>query len=481
MKNRRTQVYSVAALAVLLAGCSSAPKRVEVERHLPDLPGNWVAESTAEPVLIVPWWAQFGLESLVDEALQNNRDLRAAAARVEAAVAQARIAGAAYSPSADFTFDAARRQQKFVGLPIPGAPDTVLTSRSTVYGAALNLSWELDLWGRIRAGSQAGIADLQSSEHEYRAAQLSLAAQTVKAWLAALEANRQLNLARATQESYRTTARQVRERYERGIRSPLDVRLALANEATAGAVVAARETQAKAAARQLELLLGRYPAGSIESGSALPALTNTVPAGLPSELLDRRPDLAAAERRLAAATSRVKEAKAALFPRIALTASGGRTSSQLSDLLSNNFNVWAIAGNFAQPIFEGGRLRANVRLNQARLKESAENYASSALRAFSEVESALSNEEALAEREQQLAEAVRQSNAASKLAEERYRSGLGDFITLLETQRRAFENESHLLAVSRARIDNRIDLHLALGGGFPAESAGLAKAQHLEK
>src|SRR5690606_27497702 len=140
------------------------------------------------------------------------------------------------------------------------------------------------------------------------------------------------------------TARQVRERYERGIRPPLDLRLALANEASAAGLLAGRQARFKAAARQLEMLLGRYPAAEVAAGRDLPELTNGVPAGLPSELLDRRPDLVAAERRLAAETSRVREAKAALFPRIALTASGGRTSSELEDLLSSSFNVWAIAG-----------------------------------------------------------------------------------------------------------------------------------------
>ena len=173
-----------------------------------------------------------------------------------------------------------------------------------------------------------------------------------------------------------------------------------------------------------------------------------------------------AERRLAATTARVKEAKAALFPRIALTTSGGGTSAELEDLLSSQFNVWAIAGNFAQPIFQGGRLRANVRLNEARAREALENYAATALQAFAEVENALANEGLLRARALNLAEAEQESTAALKLAEERYRSGLEDFVTLMEAQRRAFESQSQLLAVRRELLSNRIDLHLALGGGF---------------
>jgi multidrug efflux system outer membrane protein len=466
------------ALAAALAGCASPPARTHVDQHLPTLPERWVAADDAVPApLSDAWWEALGPEpaDLVQEALRNNQDLRAAGARVDAAVAQARIAGANLLPHAGFDFDAARRQQKFVGLPIPGQPDTVLTSRSTQFGASLNLSWELDLWGRVRAGHRAALADLQRSGQEFRAAQHSLAAQALKAWLAAVEARRQLDLARSTTETFQLTARQVRERYERGIRSPLDVRLALASAAAAAAEQARREALAKSATRQLELLLGRYPGARLEHAQDLPALTGTVPAGLPSELLNRRPDLLAAERRFAAARSRTSEARAALLPRIALTASGGRTSAELADLLSNSFTVWALAGNLSQPLLEGGRLRANLRLNEARAREAAETYARDALRAFSEVETALGNETDLATRQDQLAEAVQQSAAALKLAEDRYRSGLEDFITVLEAQRRAFDNESQFLAVRRARLDNRIDLHLALGGGFAPEPSQLAR------
>jgi NodT family efflux transporter outer membrane factor (OMF) lipoprotein len=209
----------------------------------------------------------------------------------------------------------------------------------------------------------------------------------------------------------------------------------------------------------------------------LPDVEGAVPAGLPSELLERRPDLAAAERRLAATNMRVREAKSALFPRISLTASGGRTSSELEDLLSSQFNVWSLAGNLAQPLFQGGRLWANVQLNRARATEALEQYLQTVLQAFGEVETALAGERLLAEREATLRAATEQSIAARRLAEDRYRNGLEDFVTLLEAQRRALEAESQWITVRRMRIENRINLHLALGGGFSRGEEELAKAQ----
>jgi NodT family efflux transporter outer membrane factor (OMF) lipoprotein len=415
------------------------------------------------------WWSYLGdadLTALIEEAFRQNHDLKIAAARMDAALAQSQIAGADIYPRANVSFDSARRQQNFVGLPIPGAGDRVLTSRSTTHGVALNLSWELDLWGRVRAGRQAALTEAQASTNDFRAAQQSLAAQTAKAWIAATEAGRQLDLARDTAKNYSTTAQQVRTRYERGIRPPLDLRLSLASESGAKALVAQRERELQSAQRQLEILLGRYPSAKQGGAKELPKLQKEIPAGLPSELLDRRPDLVAAERRMAGANTRVQEARAALFPRIALTTTGGRSSSELSDLLSNQFNVWALAANVAQPIFEGGRLRGNIKLAQARAREASESFAATTLRAFSEVENALASEELLTRREIDLAEATEQSTAAVRLAEQRYNAGLEDFVTLLEAQRRALESESQLLSVRRLRLDNRIDLHLALGGGF---------------
>ncbi len=454
-------------VCLLGTSCVHPPRKAAVAPVL--APDHWAATSQANEPVRAEWWESFGdsnLAATVEIALRRNHDLQTAAARLDAAAAEAEIAGADLTPHADLNFQSQRRQQNFVGFPIPGAGNRVLTTRSTVHNLAFNFTWEADLWGRVRAGKKAALADWQASAEDLRGARLSLAAQAAKSWLAVAESTRQLELARATAESYSTTAQQVRDRYEQGLRSPLDLRLALTSEANARALVAQRENERQTAVRRLETLLGEYPAGTFAGADVLPEVPAEIPAGLPSELLDRRPDLVAAERRLAGAEARVWEAKAALFPRISLTASGGRSSDELADLLSHQFTIWSLAGNLAQPLFEGGRLWAGVKLAKARAREALENYAGTILQAFQEVETRLAAEDLLRRRETELNTAVEQARAAQALAEDRYRSGLEDFVTLLEAQRRALDTEAQLLAVRRQRLENRVDLHLALGGGF---------------
>lgn len=477
---RAVRALLLAGLLPLLASCVSAPPRRVVETPFPT-PSRWAGGAAPGGQVGAAWWESFGspgLVEVVDEALQNNLDLQAAAARLEAAAAEARIAGADLWPTLGASFDAQRRQQNFVGLPIPGARGGLLISRFNSFGVALNTSWELDLWGRVRAGKRAALAEVQASEASLAALRESIAAQTAKAWLVVLEARRQVDLSRQTVRSYELTARQTRARYQRGLRSPLDVRLASNALAAARAVLHEREAARERAVRQLEILVGRYPAGRLETEADFPTVPGDVPAGLPSELLQRRPDVIAAERRLAAADARVWQARASLFPRLSLTASGGTSSSDLSDLVSSQFKVWTVAGNLAQPLLEGGRLRAGVALANARARQAVADYLQTALTAFAEVESALAAEQFLAARERSLAEAAAQAQAALRLANDRYARGLESFLSVLESQRRAFEAESQLLAARRLRADNRVDLHLALGGAFEP-AAGSADTPRL--
>jgi len=429
------------------------------------------ATSTNAPPLD-HWWTSFestGLVQTVTLALQQNYDLGQALARIDAAVAQAKIAGADQLPMVGVTYNAARNQSVFVGLPIPGQGDSPLKSLSTAQSLSFNVSWELDVWGRIRAGQQAALANVQATQEDFRGAMSSLAARTAKAWLAAVEARHQRDLAEATVASFTMTARQVRDRYELGLRSALDLRLALNNEAVAKALLAFRRQELQRNVRLLEVLLGEYPSGRYVVSENLPEVPAEIPAGLPSALLERRADLEAAERRLAETIQRVHEAKRAMLPRISLTASGGRTSEDLADLLDSQFSMWTLAANVAQPIFQGGKLRANVELANARARESVDAYRGAVLQAFSEVEIALGSEADLRQRETHLAEARRQSQAALQLAQERYQQGLIEFVTLTESQRSAYNAESELLVARRQRLANRVDLFLALGGGFTEE------------
>ena len=472
---------SLAGLLLLAGGCATAP----LEDH-PALdagvPPAWTARDDAGGLPAQAWWADFGdaaLDDAVDSALRQNYDLQAAAARLDQALADSRIAGADLQPQLQIGLNGTQRKQNFTGFGFdpgqfgigggdagPAAEDRVFSTVFANYGVSLDLTWEADLWGRLRAGARAALADLQSRAADLRGARLSLAGQTTKAWFAIAEAQQQLRLAEASVASFRTSSEQVRQRFEQGLRPALDVRLALSNLASAEALREQRGQQFDAAVRQLEVLQGRYASGSVPIPAVLPAAPAVIPGGLPADLVRRRPDVVAAERRIAAARQRLQVARRDLYPRFTLTASTGTASGDLRDLLKRDFSVWSLIGNVIQPLLQGGRLRAAVDRAEARAAEELAVYANTALQAFSEVETALAAEQHLVERERYLRVSAEQSRAAETIADERYRSGLDDYITVLESQRLALQAEGDLIAARRQRLENRVDLYLALGGGF---------------
>ncbi len=463
-------VYVVSLVGFLL-GCSGAPPVSHPDLGLA-IPKQWTSVSTVSTDIEAGWVGSFNdleLEAIVIEAVEHNHDLKAAAARLNAAVSTARIVGADLLPRVSAGFNGSRQRQNFVGLPIPGFEDDVLSTKFNLFGVSLDTSWELDVWGRIRAGTSAAYADMEAAQADLAAARLSLAGQTAKAWFAVTEAKQQATLARKTLESYQITADQVRSRFERGLRPSLDLRLALSHVGTAEALYQERQEQYERAIRQLEILVGRYPDGIIAGADMLPDIPPVTPAGVPADVLSRRPDLAAAERQLAAADARITQARASLYPHISLTTSNGTISDQLRDLTDGDFFVWSIAGNLLQPIFEGGRLLADLDRTEAVAREALEHYTSIALRAFGEVESALVAEAFLAKREEALRTAAEQAIAAHTLAQDRYRSGLENFTTVLDAQQRELNAESQRIAVRRLRLDVRVNLHLALGGDFVYE------------
>ena len=477
--NTTAFVASVATLWVLISslGCVSAPAGD------PDLgvavPDRWTAPAPEGPPdsateRLEPWWTQFGdahLNQLVDDALIRNHDLLAAAARVDAATAQARIAGADLWPQIGAGVNATRGKNNFIGFPIPGREGEVLSVTTSTFGARLNLSWEVDLWGRLRAQKSAATSQAVASQADFAAAHLSLAGQTAKAWFAVMEAQQQTQLTRAILESRRLSRGRVQRRYLLGTRPALDLRFAITQQAAAQASLAFRQRQLDLALRQLDLLLSRYPDGELEfaiDDARMPPPPSSVPAGLPAELVTRRPDLVAAEHRLTAAGFDVKRARASLYPQLSLTGSAGTLSAEIEDLLDDDLSVWSLAGSLLQPLFQGGRLRAGVDLSEARYREIAEIYVQLVLRAFAEVESALAADRYLTEQEQALGLAARQSVASERLAQDRYDAGLQDYLSVLQAQRNSFLAQSELLSARRQRLDSRVDLYLALGGDYLA-------------
>lgn len=452
------------ALSLLLAAtaaCASVPP-VDPPPLPVDLPPAFAAAPLPAGDLEAGFWRSFGdaqLDALVAEGLASHPSLARAASRVAQAEALARIAGADRLPSVAAGADAGSARQ------FTGTNDFLpSTTKSDAFGASLDVSWEADLWGRINAGEVAALEDVEVRRASLEGARLSLASRIAKAWFAVVEADGQLAVARENLKTAEEIEARIGERFDEGLRPALDARLARSETAAARAGVEAGLRARDAAARQLEVLVGRYPGGSVATASALPDLPGPVPAGIPAELVSRRPDLVGAEHAYRAAAARVAAAKAELYPRLDLTGSAGLRSDALGDLLSGDFSVWSFAGRLAAPLFTGGRLRANVDLAAARQDEAAAAFADSVLVALGEVETALAAEERLAAREA----AVREQAAAAKesldLSRERYLAGLTDVTTVLEARRRAFGAESEAIAVRRARLANRLDLVTALGG-----------------
>lgn len=455
-------------LLLITVGCVSTPQ-IQPLRLATALPATWMAADVPVGEIDSEWWNDFedpGLSVVVARALERNYDLQAAAARLEQAAADARIASANLQPTVQASYAGSRRKQNFVGFPIPGSEGRVLSTISTNQGVSLDVSWELDLWSRVQANTQGALADLQRSAADLRGAQLSLAGQTVKAWFAIAESQQQVDLSEQTVKSFRESASVVRERFEAGIRPALDLRLALLNLSNAEAVLQQRHQQLDATTRQLEVLLGEYADGTIGTPAALQTVPPAIPGGLPAELVARRPDLLAAERQVAAAAARLRVAHKDLLPRITLTAATGAATDSLMNLINGDFTVWSIFGNLVAPLWQGGRLRAQVSRAEARAAEALAIYANTALRAYAEVETTLAAEALLEKQEGHRATSVEQARAAERLANERYLAGIETYITVLDSQRSAVQAEADLIATRRLRLENRVDFYLVLGGGF---------------
>jgi NodT family efflux transporter outer membrane factor (OMF) lipoprotein len=472
---KRAMVF---ALVLATVACARLPVQRQPDLEV-EVPDQWTAGEGVEGAVPHDWWTEFddpALNALVEEALEHNHDLAAAVARVDAAAAQARIAGADLKPMIDVGVDGSRQQRNFIGFGLGDAPGLPESTRFNSYGLSLNVFWEADLWGRLRARKAAAVADFQASAVDLTAVRLSLAGQVAKVWFALAESQRQFELAEATVDAFSKTAERVRSRYVKGLRPSLDYRLALSDLAAAEANLELRRDARQAVRRQLEVLVGRYPDDTLADNPALPPPPDEVPAGLPATLVSRRPDLVAAEIRLYSADARLLEARRSLYPRLTLTASGGTATGALGDLIDGDFSVWSLAAGIFQPLFQGGRLRAGVDLADANTRAAAESYVQDALRAYGEVETTLASESILVRQEEALAVSSEQASAASELAQDRYDTGLAGIITVLDSQRRALSAESAYLASRRARLENRVDLYLSLGGGFDGTGIEAGKA-----
>jgi len=475
--SRHIKMMTALTLVVLSAACTPAKVDRDADLGLA-VPDQFAASQTSGNDLYENWLEDVAspqLRAVIDEAMTLNPDLLATAARLNQAQAQLTIAGAARLPTLDAAFDFNRLQSRFTGP--TGATASVRQSNFNLSG---RLNWELDVWGRLAAQDAAAYSDSVAAEADLVNARLSLAGQVAQSWFALTTAQQQLDLAQTRVGSFERSNAIVRSRYARGITTALDVYLSESNLASARSLLTRRQNEFEQAQRALEVLVGRYPQAALEADEHLPEFMDAVPTGLPSELLGRRPDVQAAQARLISADYRYAAARRALLPQLSLTVTAGNRTETFRQFRSLSDLVYNLATNISQPIFRGGQLRATVRLEDARRDERLANYAGVLLGAFEEVENTLAAEVYLAEQVTHLRDAAQQAQAAETLAEQQYARGISPLLNLLDAQRRYLDAQSQYLDVLRARVNNRVQLHLALGGPFeaadtPFELNGLAQ------
>ncbi len=456
-------ITRVGAFVALLAagGCATSPAVIEgrvdegVAAQTPDVPGQW-DEATARGEIEDGWIGSFddpALTALVYEAQQNNRDLAIAASNVDRSWALARQAGAALTPDVNVVTSGAR-----------GGRSSGSASNSLSLGA--QVSWEADLWGRVRSGQRGAVASAQAAEADLRFAQQSLAAATAKAYFTAIEAKTQAEIAREALGILEETQRIVDVKFENGVASAQDVSLNRSDLAAARERLTTIEASYRSAVRALEALLGRYPGADLEVRESLPEPPPAPAAGLPSELLERRPDMVAAERRVAAAFNATEQARAARLPTLSLTGEVGGASDSLSNLLDPANVAWSAGANLLAPLFDGGRRREAVRVATADQEQALAAYGQAAITAFGEVESGLDDGVVIDRRIDDLEEASAEADNAFRIARLRYEEGEEDLLGVLTIQQRVISNKSSLSSVRRLLLEQRINLNLALGGGW---------------
>ncbi|HUP05673.1 MAG TPA: TolC family protein [Caldimonas sp.] len=401
------------------------------------------------------WLATFRdpqLDALVAEALQRNPDLRIAAARVEQATEQLHIAEAARRPS----------------VSIVGTGGIKLSDMTSALTGIIGLvSWELDLWGELRYGAAAASESLAATQADAEFARQSIAATTAKAWFFATQTLAEQRLAQDIVRAAEELVRLADDRQRVGSGSGTDVAIATANLGVQRDVLIQAGYAHQASVRALELLLGRYPAAELQARPDLPPLPGPVPTGLPLQMLERRPDLVAAERRVAAAFNRVGQSKAAQLPNIRLTGNVGYLDSEVLQLRSDYQNPTAGAGvKFIAPLYTGGALQAQTALLTAQQREAVAQYARLALRAIGDVETVLATGRMLAEREQMLNAVIVDQTRALDLTQTSYRVGKIDLRNVEQQQTSLDTARMQLLRVRGEQLSQRVALHLSLGGSF---------------
>lgn len=455
---RALRIAPALALTALAACATSSGPPPDVA-----VPAQWRTATDATGTLAdLPWEALFGspeLQALTREALANNADVRIAAERIELARAQYGLQRSTLLPTVvgDAAYTRARQ---------PSAGSSNATLESSSFGLAVP-SWELDLWGRVRSSTEAARRQLLASEDTRRALTVSLLAEVARGYLTLVDLDNQIDVAQRTLQTRRESLRVVKARSEGGVVAASDLRQAESTFAGAQAALASLERARSQAENGLSILVGRPPGPIARApGGVALAVPPQLPAGMPSMLLTRRPDILAAEQQLRSADASVDAARKAYFPTISLTGFLGFASPALKDLFDEGRSAWSVSPAVTLPIFTAGRLGANVEAAEAQRRIAVEQYRRTVRNAFREVDDALVGYQRNVEQREALERVVTANRERARLAELRYRNGVTIYVEVLLAQQQTFESELQYSQASRAVYEAIVDLYATLGGGW---------------
>jgi outer membrane protein, multidrug efflux system len=464
-------IVSSIVAAALLGGCAIGPN---YERPSVAEPQTFRGQATAEAASLAdaPWWEVFQdpiLKELIQEALRNNYDVQIAAARVQEARANFRVSRSDLYPSLDYGAGVSRAN---LTAGVSGGPGAQAATTNNFYYGTLTASWELDIWGRIRRSNEAAWATLLATEDARRGVWLTLVSDVAQAYFELLALDVRLEIARNSTDAYQRTYNVFQDRFQFGTASKLETSRAEGALGEAQATIPQLESDIVAKENQIGILLGKRPA-PIPRGTPLyaQAVVPTVPAGLPSTLLERRPDLRQAEQQLVSANARIGVAKAEFFPKLSLTALFGTASPEVSALTGGSATIWAVAGMLSGPLFNAGRTLGNYRASVAQWEQAKLQYEQAVLTALREVSDALTALGKLSEAETGQDKAVKALEEAVGHATDRYRYGLASYFEVLEAQQQLYPAQNTLAQIRRDRLLSHVRLYKALGGGWSLTDA----------
>ncbi|MFL2995127.1 MAG: TolC family protein [Candidatus Neomarinimicrobiota bacterium] len=447
------------------------------------IPSSWDLKLTDSSTVIGDWWESFE-DSLFNDVLsdfnKSSPDLKTISSRMNVAKQILKINKASRLPSFSLGMNGTSRKQNLTAFGLSddffgGGPDSsqsndsgsgVTSFSSSNFGLNLTMQWELDVWGKLFNRARGASSEYQSAYYDLSFLSFSMRIQLAKLYFSTVESLEQYELSKETYNSVSELADMVSARYDKGLRSSLDLRLTKSSVASSKAQMEIRKQAYLVLVRRLESMLGKYPSGKYVVNSELASKLPSIAIGIPSEILNRRPDIKSSLAKLQAASHKKSESISSLLPSFILTSSTGNSSNDLNDVLNEDYQIWSQGLTVGLPLFQGGSIRANKNIAEENLNIAKQNLIKTIINAYSEVEQTLFAENSNDILLDAYENAAEQAEAAYKLSRERYDSGLVDLIAVMDSQQRWFLSRSQVLAAKKNKIDTRLNLLLAFGGNF---------------